>query len=177
MSILSIRDEQPSDRDAIRSVLVAAFEGTVEADLVERLRMSCPDQVSLVATLKNVLVGHILFTPARIDLLGRIIEGWALGPMAVHPDQQRTGIGSLMAESGIDCLRQKAAPFVAVLGHSDYYPRFGFERASRWNLRAEWEVPEEAFMILPLERRKLRLESGIVRYHPEFHSASPEPGG
>ena len=176
MSILSIRDEQPSDHDAIRSVLVAAFEETVEADLVDRLRMSCPDQVSLVAALKNVLVGHILFTPARIDSPGRVIEGWALGPMAVHPDQQRTGIGSLMVESGIDYLRQKSTPFVAVLGHSEYYPRFGFERASRWNLRAEWEVPDEAFMILPLEKRKLRMAGGIVRYHPEFHSAISGPG-
>lgn len=173
MSNFVIREEQLTDRSAIRSVLLAAFDDSMEADLVDRLRDNCPERVSLVATLRNVLVGYLLFTPSEIETSRGTIKGWALGPMAVHPDYQRSGIGSQLVHVGLAMLRERKALFVVVLGHPGYYPKFGFRAAARWHLRSEWDVPEEAFMILSLEPEFMMPVGGIVSYRKEFRDASP----
>ncbi|MBE0557855.1 MAG: N-acetyltransferase, partial [Proteobacteria bacterium] len=118
------------------------------------------------------LVGHILFTPAWIGVPGAGLMGWGLAPMAVHPEYQRRTIGTLMVEAGLGELRQRHAPFVVVLGHPHYYPRFGFEPASRWSLRSEWDVPEEAFLVLALDTSALAQSRGIITYRPEFGEAA-----
>jgi putative acetyltransferase len=91
-----------------------------------------------------------------------------LGPMAVRPDRQRRGIGSLLIRRGLARCRALGHGAVVVLGHPDYYPRFGFRPAHLWKLRYEEPVPEEVFMVLELQPGALRDVSGVIHYLPEF---------
>ena len=95
-----------------------------------------------------------------------------LAPMAVLPERQRQGIGSRLVEAGIRILRKQGCPFVIVLGHPGFYPRFGFVSASRYGLTCQWEgVPDEAFMVLILNESTLAGVTGIARYRDEFAAA------
>jgi putative acetyltransferase len=91
--------------------------------------------------------------------------------MAVLPEYQRQGTGSELVRAGIEELASRRCPFVIVLGHPEYYPRFGFGRASRYGIKSEWEVPDEAFMILILDEALMRGVSGLARYRPELGSS------
>jgi putative acetyltransferase len=91
--------------------------------------------------------------------------------MAVLLEFQRQGIGSLLIRTGISMLRDRNCPFIIVLGHPDYYPRFGFERASLHGIRCQWEVPDVAFMILILDQGTMSGVSGVGRYRWEFDEA------
>jgi putative acetyltransferase len=95
-----------------------------------------------------------------------------LAPMAVVPGRQREGIGSRLVREGIERLRARRCPFVVVLGHPEYYPRFGFEPASRRAVRCEWDVPDEAFRILVLDEESMSGVSGLARYREEFSASS-----
>ena len=93
--------------------------------------------------------------------------------MAVLPDHQRRGIGSRLVRRGLEILRERGCPFVVVLGHPDYYPRFGFERASTHGLFSQWDgVPDEAFMVLIFDGYGMEGVSGVVRYRGEFDVAT-----
>lgn len=130
-----------------------AFGQAPEADLVDRLRENCPGILSLVAIQDNQIVGHIAFSPVRIED-DKTVDGMGLGPMAVLPEFQHQGIGSRMVQAGIEILKNQGSPFIIVLGHPEYYPRFGFEQASHSDIHSQWEgVPDEAFMILILNER------------------------
>ncbi|MCG6949362.1 MAG: N-acetyltransferase [Acidobacteria bacterium] len=167
--MISIRREEPGDFEAVHDLNLAAFEGGPEAALVDSLRASCPDYLSLVAEDEGRVVGHILFTPVVIQSGEGDVEGVGLAPMAVLPDLQGNGIGSDLVNHGLEMLRSRSCPFVIVLGHPDYYPRFGFERASRYDLTSQWEgVPDEAFMILVLQPGVLPAAGGVARYRGEF---------
>ncbi len=100
MNGIMIREERPGDRRAIRQVVEQAFGQQVEADIVDRLRENCPDILSLVAVQEEQIVGHILFSPARIEG-EQIVEGTGLAPVAVLPAWQGQGIGSLLIRTGI----------------------------------------------------------------------------
>lgn len=163
-----IREEQPEDIPAIHDVNERAFGQPQEADLVDRLRRSCNDVLSLVAVEQNQVVGHILFSPATIESEERTVHGMGLAPMAVLPEYQRQGVGAELARTGIARLESKGCPFVIVLGHAAYYPRFGFEPASRHRIQSEWEVPDDACMILVLDKSEMEGISGVARYGPEF---------
>ena len=146
-----VREELPEDINAICSVNTRAFNRTQEADIVDKLRRNCGDLLSLVAVRQNEVVGHVLFSPATVESEDRSTRGMGLAPIAVQPEYQRQGIGSELIRAGISELKSKRSAFVIVLGHPEYYPRFGFERASRYGIRSEWQVPDEAFMILILD--------------------------
>jgi putative acetyltransferase len=124
-----------------------------------------------VAVKQNQIVGHILFSPIEIKSKETSVQGMGLAPMAVLPEFQRRGIGTDLVREGIKRLTGRGCPFVIVLGHPEYYPRFGFEPASRYGVRCEWEVPDEAFMILVLDPSAIRGVSGLARYRPEFAEA------
>lgn len=169
--MIRIREEEPQDITVIRDVNIRAFSQTQEADVVDKLRLKCGDLLSLVAMMQDQVVGHILFSPATIESGTRTVYGMGLAPMAVLPEYQRQGIGSELIRAGIARLKSRQCPFIIVLGHADYYPRFGFEPASRHGIRSEWEVPDEAFMILVINESKMHGISGVARYRPEFFEA------
>jgi putative acetyltransferase len=168
---LSIRVERPDDIPVIRAVNERAFGQREEADVIDRIRRNHREILSLVALNENRVVGHILFSPAVIGQGSGVVQGMGLGPMAVLPEQQRHGIGSALVRQGLGILRERRCPFVIVLGHPSYYPRFGFERASRYGIHCEWEVSDDAFMILILDRSRMKAISGLARYLPEFGAA------
>jgi putative acetyltransferase len=163
------RHERPEDASQVRAVTELAFGQPAEAHLVERLRQSCTASLSLVAEDES-LVGHILFTPVVVENAGPRVVGMGLGPMAVLPARQRQGIGSELVRRGLDILRGRGCPFVVVLGHPGYYPRFGFEPASVHGLESQWEgVPDAAFMVLILEVSAMAGVSGVAKYRDEFN--------
>lgn len=167
-----IRKELPDDRAAIREINVSAFQQSLEADIVDALRERCADVLSLVAVENDHIVGHILFSPARLEGQQGPLAGMALAPMAVLPEFQRMGIGSALVQKGLEELKDARCPYVIVLGHPQYYPRFGFERASAYGIRSQWEgIPNDAFMILWLDTRLRDAFSGVARYRDEFDAA------
>ena len=175
--MIRIREEQQQDREAIREVYTRAFGQSQEADIVDRLRQNCGDLISFVALEENRLVGHILFSPVTIEDEERTVRGVGLAPMAVLLKFQRKGIGSELVRAGIERLKNMDCPFVIVVGFPEYYPRFGFESASRYDIKSEWDVPDEAFMILVLNESELGGISGVVKYQPEFAECDPLEDG
>lgn len=163
----SIRDESPSDRPAVFELNRAAFPTDAEARLVDILRERVMPLISLVAEVDGELAGHILFTPVAMDgdaearLMG-------LAPMAVDPARQRRGIGSALVREGLARCGKIGADAIVVLGHPSYYPRFGFAPASGFGIGSEYDVPDEAFMIVELVPGCLDGVSGIVRYDTAF---------
>jgi putative acetyltransferase len=148
-----------------------AFGQAPEADLIDRLRMDCPGILSLVAVQNDLIVGHIIFSHVRIEG-DKAVDGMGLGPMAVLPEQQHQGIGSQLVKAGIEILKSRGMPFIIVLGHPEYYPRFGFEPASHSDILSQWEgVPNEAFMILILDEKAMSGVYGVARYRSEFDEA------
>ncbi len=133
---IRIRREIDEDLPHIRYVNEKAFGGIQEADLIDALRRSGSDLVSLVAARGGRIVGHIQFSPATIEEQGRTVCGMGLAPMALLPDFQKQGIGSAMVRTGLEELKTRDCPFVIVLGHLEYYPRFGFVPASRLGIRS-----------------------------------------
>lgn len=165
---MTIRPERSDDVARVRDINTLAFGQPAEAVLVDKLRANCADALSLVAD-DNGVVGHILFTPVSIDTPERRLVGMGLAPMAVHPDRQRRGIGTQLVTRGLEMLRERGYPFVVVVGHPAYYPRFGFEPASRRGLASQWEgIPDEAFMVLVLDESGMAGASGVARYRTEF---------
>jgi len=166
--MLTIRQETQEDMPAIRYVNEQAFGGTVEADIVEKLRHRGALTLSLVAMQNNEIIGHIAFSPVKVESERSSFEAIALAPMAILPAYQHRGIGSQLVRAGLEECHRLGYKAVIVLGHPDYYPRFGFVPASTFNLRCEYPVPEEAFMALELSTGALANVSGIVKYQPEF---------
>ncbi len=170
--MITIRKEQRGDEEQIRLVNTCAFGQPAEADIVDTLRKASPEGVSLVAVCEDKIVGHILFTPAVIEAKEKEIWGMGLAPMSVLPEFQRQGIGSKLVQAGLDEMRKAQQPFVIVLGHPEYYPRFGFIRASCYEIVSQYDnVPDEAFMILVLDEVALKGTSGVGKYRAEFDAA------
>lgn len=170
MSEARIRCETRADHEAIHALVHAAFEQLDEAQLVDALRAAGRVVLSLVAELEGRVVGHVLLS--RCD----IVDGddrhpcLALAPVAVSPDLQRAGIGQALVREAVARASADSGSFVAiiVLGHPEYYPRFGFERADGHGIACPFEAPAEAFMVLPLRPGALAGLCGVVEYAPEF---------
>jgi putative acetyltransferase len=166
--MLCVRAERPADLAAIHEVHELAFGCADEADLVDALRAGGKATLSLVAVEDDRVVGHILFSPVTIECADRAFPALGLAPLAVLPERQRRGIGSQLVEAGLLECRNAGYDCVVVLGHPTYYPRFGFVPASRYGLKCEYEVPDEAFMVLAWHEGVLRDRGGVARYQPEF---------
>lgn len=164
---MTIREERPADAEAIRMVNLAAFDTSTEADLVDSLRRHAAPIISLVSEEGPDVLGHIMFSPVTLDG-ARTPTLMGLAPMAVVPARQRQGIGSRLVAEGLERCRRMDAAAVVVLGHPEYYPRFGFAPASRFSLRCEYDVPDDAFMVRELHDGALQGFSGTIRYHPVF---------
>ena len=164
---MRVRPETDADRAAVRAVNEAAFETPAEADLVEALRRRELSLVSLVAEVEGRVVGHILFSPVSLAEHDELnLAG--LAPMAVVPDYQRKGIGSALVRQGLVRCKDLGFCAVVVVGHAEYYPRFGFVPADRYGLRCEYDVPADVFMVAELEAGALNGASGLVRYDGAF---------
>ena len=162
-----IRAERESDREAVHAVNTAAFETRAEADLVDRLRRQADPVVSLVAETDGEVVGHIFFSPVTLDAFPEL-KWMGLAPMAVAPAHQRTGIGSALVRGGLDRCSESGVSAVVVLGHPEYYPRFGFAPSSGFGIGSEYDVPDEVFMVKELHHGALEGVTGTVKYHPAF---------
>jgi len=165
-----VRPETPADEGAVRAVLDAAFGQAEERDIVDGLRADGAVTLALVAEAAGEVVGSILFSPVTVADAASGLAG--LGPMAVAPERQRQGIGGGLIEAGLAALRDRGFDGVVVLGHAEYYPRFGFRPASRNGLRCVYPVPNEVFMARALRPDGLDGYHGLVRYHPAFGGAT-----
>lgn len=166
--MIEIRHEQPGDVDAIRVVNQRAFGQDQEANIVDALRASGAAMLSLVVVLDNQIVGHIMYSPIQVGS----VAGAALAPMAVVPEHQRAGIGGRLVADGTARRARMGMPLIIVLGHAAFYPRFGFTPASAYGITCEWPVPDEVFMALFLDERRINDAAGLARYRPEFSSVA-----
>lgn len=170
--LLQIRKEQLGDYDAVREINRVTFEQDTESRIVDKIRDACEECLSLVAAIDGKLVGHILFSPVSLESKEGLNSGMGLGPMAVLPDYQKQGIGSSLVKEGLRLLKNAQVPFVIVLGHPSYYPRFGFEKAKNYALFPQWQgIPDEAFMVLFFDESLKGKIRGIVKYRAEFDEA------
>jgi putative acetyltransferase len=169
--MLTVRPETPGDVEATRSVNQQAFGRENESWLVDKLRERGVLTISLVAVQDGGIVGHISFSPVVVESEGSSFEAIALGTMAVLPVYQSKGIGSQMVQAGLEECRRLGHEVVVVLGHPDYYPRFGFVVAGAKGIDCEFEAPGEAWMVLELREGALVGRRGVVRFQPEFREA------
>jgi putative acetyltransferase len=166
--MVTILHERPEDAHAIRFVLEQAFGQSREADLVDALRRRKALTLSLVALQGKKVVGHILFSPVTVESAEKSFNAIALGPMAVLPPFQGKGIGSQLVRAGLEQCRQAGHEIVFVLGHPDFYGRFGFVPTKHRGIRCEFDVPDDVFMVMELRQGALGERGGLVRYQPEF---------
>lgn len=166
-----IRQEYTGDFDEVFEVNKLAFGQENEAILVELLRKSSAfvPELSLVATLDDKIVGHILFTKIKIvSDNGDETDSLALAPMAVRPGFQHQGIGGQLISRGLERAGELQYKSVIVLGHEHYYPKFGFLPADKWNITCPYDVPANVFMALELVTDGLKDAGGLVKYPEEF---------
>ena len=163
-----VRAEKTEDRKEIHRVNELAFGRPDEADLVDALRANASPFVSLAAAIDEQVVGHIAFSPVTIESDGGGFTAMGLAPMAVLPEYQNQGIGSRLVREGLKECQRIGHDVVVVLGHPNYYPRFGFAPASLKGLRSEYDVPDEVFMVTELVPGALGGRCGLVKYHSEF---------
>lgn len=142
-----IRHARPSDHGAVRQLVADAFQGETEARLVDLLRADGDVLFELVSLNGETVEGHILFSRMWADRQGLYA---ALGPLAVRPDRQRTGIGSALVWAALETAREFGVEGVILLGHPAYYPRFGFSTQAARQVRSPY-AGNPAFMALALE--------------------------
>ena len=165
--MIVIRPETQQDRQAVWNVNRAAFETEEEANLVDALRDGEYVEVSLVAVSDGKVVGHILFSRLPIVTEGGTVDALSLAPMAVMPSHQRQGIGSRLVEAGIEACREKGCKIVVVLGHTEFYPRFGFSTDLAQPLKSPFGSGD-AWMAMELVPGALTGIEGRVEYPPPF---------
>lgn len=169
---MTVRTERAEDIAAIGEVNRRAFEQPDEADLVDRLR-GLERSLSLVAVDEmpdgtEQVIGHLLITPVRLDPHQPNLDLRAIGPMAVTPEHQRQGIGSRLVEEAIARCTDRGVDALFVLGHPDFYPRFGFEPSAPHGITSEYEVGAIYFMMRELRADVLEGVEGVVKYDARF---------
>lgn len=167
---MKIRQETPQDFKSVYGINHLAFEQEGESQLIEKIRKgnSFVPELSLVAEQDEKIIGHILFS--KIKIIGEsTYSSLALAPMSVHPDFQKKGTGSKLVTIGLQIARNLKFEHVIVLGHKNYYPKFGFQKASKWKICCPFEVPEDHFMAIELVEGCLENKGGLVEYPPVFY--------
>lgn len=164
-----IRPETPADASAVRAIHLAAFPTALEADLVDGLRGRLKPWLGHVAEKDGTVVGHLLFSPVTLEPAPeRPLKVYGLGPMAVHPSAQGSGIGSTLVDVAVAELSRAGADAVVVLGHPEWYPRFGFAPAAHFGLTLAMDVPAEAFLALEFTTGCLPRDGASVHYDSAF---------
>lgn len=174
MSKVVIRQEHERDYKGVFEVVKTAFNNAIhtnkdEHNLVERLRKSKAfvPALSLVAEIDGKIVGHIMFTEMTVGEKVAL----TLAPVSVLSEYQGLGIGSKMIEAGHRIAKKLNYKASVVVGHKNYYPRFGYIKASLYGIKAKFDVPDENFMIVELEEDSLEQYNGVVEFAPEFFDA------
>lgn len=162
-----IRPETDKDRMAIWNVDRTAFNSDAEANLVDALRDGGFVEASLMAELDGQIVGHILFSRITIITNNGTVEAVSLAPMAVLPSHQRQGIGSKLVQDGLRTCRKLAHTIIVVLGHPEFYPRFGFSAKLAQPLQNPFGGGD-AWMATEFEPGALDGVEGRVEYPPPF---------
>ncbi len=162
---IAIRLEAPGDESAIFELTKRAFAGMKFSDgtepyIVDKLRADGDLTLSLVAIERLRLIGHIAISPLSIS--DGATDWYGLGPVSVTPELQRKGIGSALIRRALADMRENGAKGIALLGSTEYYPRFGFRHEPQLRYPGP---PAEYFQCLVLEGR---LPSGVVTYAPAF---------
>jgi putative acetyltransferase len=161
---VNIRAELADDAAAIRGVLISAFPGPAEADLVERLRADRELVLSLVAELEGTVCGYVAFPRLVVESAGEGVDSAGLAPLAVSPQSHRRGVGSLLVREGLRLLDAQGLSLVFVLGDPAYYARFGFDLAAARSFDSPYSGTH--FMVLRLSENAPR--GGKVRYPAAF---------
>ena len=162
-----IRTEAPADILTIDRLVRTTFETEAEAGLVMSLRENSHLTLSLVAcTDEGEVIGHCLFSPVMLN--GEDLNWQGLAPLCVKQEFQKQGIAQALVKEGLETLTELGYPVSVVLGDPAYYQRFGFESATKYDMKCKWEVPEEAFMIKACSSEFLEGKSGLIEYCPEF---------
>ncbi|PKQ60758.1 hypothetical protein BZG02_17975 [Labilibaculum filiforme] len=169
---IQIRPENKNDYKTISMINDMAFGQESEGLLVEKLRKNKKylKDLSLVACMGNEIVGHILFSPIEIKSGNSSFKSLALAPMSVIPELQGLGIGSQLIENGLAKAKKMGHQSVIVLGHAAFYTKFKFTPASLFEITCPFEVPNEVFMAIELEKDALKNVSGTVEYPKEFQN-------
>ncbi|PEC37647.1 GNAT family N-acetyltransferase [Bacillus toyonensis] len=172
--MVTIRQEQKNDYRKTEEVVKEAFlneefSDKKEHELVKRIR-ECDafiPELSIVAVDKEI-VGHIMLSKITIEQGGTTVDSLALAPVSIAPSHQKKGIGGKLITAALEKAKELGYGSVVVLGHPEYYPKFGFERASQWNIKAPFEVPDEVFMVMELRENTRQGVEGIVQYSSAF---------
>ncbi|QWI17768.1 N-acetyltransferase [Bacillus wiedmannii] len=172
--MVTIRQEQQSDYKKTEEVVQQAFlkeefSDKTEHELVSRIR-KCDafiPELSIVAVNEEI-VGHILLSKIKIEQGATSVESLALAPVSVARGHQKKGIGGKLIGAALEKAKELGYGSVVVLGHPEYYPKFGFKKASEWNIKAPFEVPEEVFMVVELRENALEGVEGVVQYSSAF---------
>ncbi|MFC4387922.1 GNAT family N-acetyltransferase [Gracilibacillus marinus] len=171
-----IRQEQGLDYQATEAVVKEAFRHVEQSDktehlLVNKIRKTDAfiPELSLVACLPDqTIIGHIMLSEIKIKYQSEETVSLALAPVSVLPAYQRKGVGSQLIYKAIKKAEQLGYLSIIVLGHEDYYPRFGFREAALWQIQPPFDVPQEAFMVLELREGALEKVQGVVEYSEAF---------
>ncbi|GAB4578042.1 MAG: hypothetical protein Fur0022_07740 [Anaerolineales bacterium] len=164
----TLREETPEDTAGVRKVEELAFGRPDEADIVDGIRARGGVTLSLVVVEGDEIIGHVLFSPVTIADGKRVVEGVGMGPVAVLPSHQKMGVGSALCHAGLVELAARGHSIAVVLGHPEYYPRFGFKSAEDYGLRCKWDVPPGVLMVKELKLDALEGVTGMVAYATEF---------
>jgi len=173
---ITIRKEESFDHNWVIKLTEKAFETLGISDhnegkLVDKLRKAPTfvEELSLVAELNGAVVGHILFTPIIIDNGEQQFQSLVLAPVSVLPEFQKLGIGGQLIRAGHQKAKELGFQSVILIGHSEYYPRFGYKPASAWGIKTHYELPsDDVFMAVELTEDSLSKVSGMVVFPPEF---------
>ncbi|AWK04989.1 GNAT family N-acetyltransferase [Flavobacterium crocinum] len=172
---IKLRQENKNDFESVFHLIEKAFEKEEYSDhkeqfLVERLRKSEAfiPELSIVAESEGKIVGHILFTKLKVVNDADSFESLALAPVSVLPEFQGKGIGAKLILYGHEIAKELGCKSVILLGHQDYYPRFGYELCEKYNIKMPFDVPAENCMAIALTENGLKGISGEVVYPKEF---------
>jgi putative acetyltransferase len=165
---LRIRREQPLDRDAVYALQAGAFGRSGEADLVDALREATRPQLSLVAEVAGVLVGHVFFSPVTIDSPTQTPPCAGLAPLGVRVDSQGRGVGTALVEAGLAECPDFGWEAVFLVGAPAYYERFGFTLAAPRGFRYQSDLFDSVFQVVELAPGALEACGGEVFYHEAF---------